>query len=75
MKEQMKVLLVYSVSHALRIEKILKDRRIRCKLVPVPRNLSSDCGICLRFKEADEGTVENTLMEAGIETKGIFSVS
>jgi hypothetical protein len=31
----------------MRAEKLLKDAGFSCKLIPVPRQLSSDCGICL----------------------------
>lgn len=74
MKEEMKVLLVYSTSHAIRIEKTLKNSGITCKLVPVPRHLSSDCGMCVRFRAADEDTVTRTVDETGIETAGIFAL-
>mgnify|MGYP001767772213 CR=1 FL=1 len=45
----MSVVLFESISHALRAEKIIKAAQISCKLIPVPRHLSSDCGVCLRF--------------------------
>lgn len=38
-----------SVSHAMRAEKLLEKAGIPCKLIPVPRHISSDCGVCLRF--------------------------
>jgi len=31
----------------MRAEKLLKDAGIPCRLIPVPRHLSSDCGTCL----------------------------
>jgi hypothetical protein len=43
------VVLVYSTSHALRAEKLLLDGSVECKLIPVPRQLSSDCGVCVRI--------------------------
>lgn len=48
-KETYEVVLFKSVSHALRAEKILKEAGIPFKLIPVPRHISSDCGVCLRF--------------------------
>jgi hypothetical protein len=42
------VFLFPSVSHALKAEKILKEQGIVHKLIPVPRHISSDCGVCLR---------------------------
>ncbi|MDO9558478.1 MAG: DUF3343 domain-containing protein [Syntrophales bacterium] len=55
------VVLFESVSHALRAEKIIKAENIPCKLIPVPRQLSSDCGICLRFSTLHKEQVESAL--------------
>jgi hypothetical protein len=33
----------------LRAEKVLKQHNIPHELVPVPRNLSSDCGMCVKL--------------------------
>jgi len=74
MSDALSVLLVYSTSHALRIEKMLKEKKIGCRLVPVPRHLSSDCGICVRFREEDRQEVQKTVETAGIETPGIFAL-
>jgi hypothetical protein len=48
------VILVFSVGHTLKGEKILKENSVPCKLVPVPRQFSSDCGVCLRIEAADK---------------------
>ncbi|UCD71314.1 MAG: DUF3343 domain-containing protein [Syntrophobacterales bacterium] len=56
-KASYRVVLFYSTSGTLVAEKILKRERIEYKLIPVPRHLSSDCGICLRFLREDEGRV------------------
>ncbi|WP_319477804.1 DUF3343 domain-containing protein [Marispirochaeta aestuarii] len=74
MKTAMSVLLVYSTSHALRIEKLLKERGIPCRLVPVPRHLSSDCGTCVRFTASDSEAVKEVADQSGIEIQGIFEV-
>ncbi len=74
MSDPMKVILVYSTSHAIKVEKKLKERDIDCKLVPVPRSLSSDCGICVRFRARNEGTVKKIVEEMKIETQGIFAL-
>ena len=44
------VFLFPSVSHVLKAEKILKAAGIVHKLIPVPRHISTDCGVCLRFE-------------------------
>lgn len=60
-KEPFGFVLVESVGHALQAEKLLKQAAIPCKPVPVPRHLSSDCGICLRFNGSMKGRVEEIL--------------
>lgn len=55
------VVLFESVSHALGAGKIIKGAGIESKLIHVPRHLSSDCGICLRFLAEDRERVEALL--------------
>ena len=55
------VALYKSVSHALLSEKILKSAGIPFKLIPVPKSISSDCGICIRFLPEDRGRIEEAL--------------
>lgn len=51
------ILLVHTSGHAFSIEKALKKRGITCRLTPIPRKVSSDCGICVRFDPAALETV------------------
>jgi hypothetical protein len=55
------VILFESVSHSLRAEKLVQAANIRGRLIPVPRHLSSDCGVCLRFDLSDRKAVEDAL--------------
>jgi bacterioferritin-associated ferredoxin len=47
------VILVPSTSYAVRGEHVLNQQGIASKLIPVPRNLSSDCGVCIRVLAQD----------------------
>jgi hypothetical protein len=47
------VLLFSSVSQALMAEKVLKREGLSHKVIPVPRQISSDCGVCIRFEPQD----------------------
>jgi hypothetical protein len=71
---QHSVVLFYSVSSALQAEKLLKKEGITTKLIPVPRQLSSDCGICLRFEQPEETRVKVILEEKQVEIQGIYPV-
>jgi len=69
---QHSVVLFYSTSGALQAEKLLKKESIATKLIPVPRHLSSDCGICLRFEQSEETRVKVILDKKQVEVQGIY---
>jgi len=55
------VMLFKAVSYALKAEKILKAEQLPHKLIPVPKQISSDCGICLRFESKLRTRIEDCL--------------
>jgi len=61
------VILFHTSNHAFRAEKVLKERGLSCKLVPVPRHLSSECGVCLRVEHAQLDLVTPVLLAAQVE--------
>ena len=63
-------ILVPSTSYALRAEKILHMAGIACKLIPVPRSLSSDCGVCVRIMEEDAEAAQRELERAHVAVEG-----
>ncbi len=60
-------ILVYSTSHAIHIEKLLLSAGAACRLIPVPRHLSSDCGVCVRFSAKDTELVSTLLALHSLE--------
>lgn len=59
--ESYMVLLFDSTSAALLAEKLLKKASISFKIIPVPRHISSDCGVCIRFFPPDREKIEEIL--------------
>ncbi len=55
------VYLFPSVSYVMKAEKILKEREIVHKVIPVPRHISSDCGVCLRIPADQQERVTEAL--------------
>ncbi|HOO90751.1 MAG TPA: DUF3343 domain-containing protein [Syntrophales bacterium] len=55
------VILFDSTSEALLAEKLFKKADIPHKVIPVPRHLSSDCGVCIRFSARDTQRVKTAL--------------
>ena len=68
------VILVYSTSHAIRAEKVLAEAGISCKLIPVPRHLSSDCGVCVRIEPSQREAAVETLKAAKVELDGVHQI-
>ncbi len=71
MSTEYAVILVDSTNHALRIEKLLTEQGLECKLIPVPRHLSSDCGVCVRILKDTADAVETLLTQHRIHIQAI----
>ncbi|TAL17141.1 DUF3343 domain-containing protein [bacterium] len=55
-----------SVHRVMKAEKVLKSGSVNARVMPVPRQLSSDCGLALAFPLAERETAEILLHSAGI---------
>ena len=71
---QYAVILVHSTSHAIRGEKLLQKADVPHKLIPVPRQLSSDCGICIRVEREDAEAALRALECGGLEVDGLYDI-
>jgi hypothetical protein len=61
------VVLFHTTSSALRAEKVARQAGLVVKLIPTPREFSSDCGISLRFLWSDAEEVRAALAAARLE--------
>ena len=68
------VILTYSTSHAIRAERVLYMAAIDCKLIPVPRHLSSNCGVAVRIDRADQHRALEVLEENQVEIEGVHEI-
>lgn len=60
------VILVYSTSHAIQAERVLKQAGLAVKLIPTPRHLSSDCGSAVRIAVDQRAESEQALASANV---------
>ena len=65
------VVLFYTSSAALRSEKMLIRNGLSAKLIPTPREFSSDCGIALRFGWRHSTQVRELLESAQVDIASI----
>lgn len=55
------VMLFRTVSCVMLAESILKERQLPHKIIPVPREISSDCGICLSCNPIYRASIEEAI--------------
>ncbi len=65
------VVLFHTTNAALQAEKVLRQGGVAVKLIPVPRKLSTDCGVALRFPWEEVEKVRERVEGAGVEILGI----
>ena len=68
------MVLFHSTAHALRGEKVLQRAGLQIKMIPTPRQISSDCGMALRFERAEREQVAATLQENRVPINGIHEI-
>lgn len=61
-----------SVHHALRFESKMKETGISFQLVPVPREISSSCGVAARVDFVEEDTLVDTVDNLKLEYDSIY---
>lgn len=75
MSQDWAVILFHTSNHAIRAEKVLKAAGHNCRLVPVPRHLSSDCGVCLQIPLEDQDTCRAEAEAARVEVAAIHPLT
>ena len=60
------VAIFQSIHKVMKAEKVLKGQGFKILLIPVPRQLTSDCGLAIRFTLELRTAVEAALAEAGL---------
>ena len=66
------VFVLYSIHNVMKAEKILKTGKIAFDTIPVPREISSDCGMAIVTDAAGVIRVKQALLKNGIDVKGVY---
>ena len=66
------ILIFHSIHRVMRAEKELKAAGIDVRLLPVPRELSSDCGLSLAFDWGDWRRVSEELDRVGCVAEEVY---
>ncbi len=60
------VAIFHSIHRVMKAEKLLKAQRLDMLLIPVPRQLTSDCGLAIRYRQEIRGEIAPVLAEQGL---------
>lgn len=61
-----------SVSYAMKVEAALKKYDIQYKIIPVPRSISSSCGLCVRFYKDDMDTLKSIIEKNSLVYENVY---
>lgn len=73
-REDFGVVTFESTSHAIKGEKVLKEENIKIKTIPTPREITSSCGLSIRFKLEDLDTIEGTIKSNDLAINGMYKM-
>lgn len=68
------VVLFPNTQTAIQAERLLQSEGIAGKLIPIPRQFGTDCGLALRIPQRDRERVRAALERAGIRYRAIYEV-
>ncbi|MFH1217999.1 MAG: DUF3343 domain-containing protein [Pseudomonadota bacterium] len=67
------VVILFSIHFVLKAEKLLKNDSIVHDVIPVPREISSDCGMAVEFLCRDQARVMALLQASSLRIAGLYS--
>jgi hypothetical protein len=62
----------HSIHRVMKAEKILKGAGISILLIPAPREISSDCGLALRYDLDDAQRIQELLIAKGLPPAEVY---
>jgi hypothetical protein len=66
------VAIFHSIHRVMKAEKVLKSAGADILLIPVPRQLNSDCGLAIRYAPQESVRVEQILRRAELEPSELY---
>lgn len=72
--EQYCIITFHSTSHALKAEKVMKQKQREMLLMPTLREISSSCGLSLKFKPELLETIYHELLDQQVAMDEIYAV-
>lgn len=74
-KKRTIVVVFHTTAEAMALEKLCKSKGLPGRLFPVPRALTSDCGIAWGCDPSAREALEQAIEEASLDVAGIHELS
>jgi len=71
-QERTFVFVLYSIHNVMKAEKVLKSQGVLFDTIPVPKEISADCGMAILTASKDRQRVRKILEQSTIGIKGIY---
>lgn len=72
MAELFSIVTFPSTHAAMKGERAVSNANLKATVIPVPRYITADCGIALRFSRDILDDVKKALEESGVAVKGVY---
>ncbi len=64
-----------SHTEGMKMEKLLREEKVKYTIVPTPRELSDCCGISIMYNKEDEEKIKKLMCIHNVRTSGFHSVN
>ena len=68
----MKILIFDSIHYVMKAESILKNKNIKIELIPVPKEIHSNCGMAIAIANKLFNKAKEELLKKGIKFKTYY---
>lgn len=73
-KKQYLVITFHTTAAAMAMERLCREKQLPGRLIPVPRELTADCGMAWRTETDAQPVLETLIREEALETEGFYQI-
>ena len=71
-KQERVVITFYTTTDAMAMESLCKEKNLGGRMIPVPGEITADCGLAWCAEPQSEDILTNALCAAGIPVQGVY---
>ena len=71
-KQERVIFAFHTTNDAMAVESLCKQKHLDGRMIPVPGEITADCGLAWCAAPEQEETLTNALLAAGIPVQGVY---